>query len=182
MAIIAISDRPIASWSDAEQLPPGRAGEIVVRGPVVTERYYNRQDSTALAKIADARDGTIWHRMGDLGKLDELGAFVGGRGCVTRYGYLAYAWGDHTRRGDVASACKPLNAHFLFKAAEEGRVPGLDQRVSEWEPRLNEINADLPGFSQIRKFTLLEREFTLDDGELTPTMKIKRHRISEKYR
>jgi len=51
-----------------------------------------------------------------------------------------------------------------------------------FEGILNEMNKELPGFSQIRKFTLLEREFTLDDGELTPTMKIKRFAINAKYK
>jgi acyl-CoA synthetase (AMP-forming)/AMP-acid ligase II len=47
-------------------------GEIVVRGPVATRRYYGRDAATRLAKIAD-RDGGFWHRMGDVGYLDERG-------------------------------------------------------------------------------------------------------------
>jgi CubicO group peptidase (beta-lactamase class C family) len=79
----------------------------------------------------------------DPGKLDEMSAYIGGRGCVTRHGYMAYAWGDAAQRADVASASKPVNAHLLFKAVEEGRIPSLDQRVSAWEPRLNDLNAAL---------------------------------------
>ena len=45
-----------------------------------------------------------------------------------------------------------------------------------------EMNRDLAGFSQIRKFTLLKSEFTLEAGELTPTMKIKRFAINRKYK
>jgi acyl-CoA synthetase (AMP-forming)/AMP-acid ligase II len=52
---------------------PGDVGEIVVRGPVVTQRYRNRERETARAKIADARDGGAWHRMGDVGHVDERG-------------------------------------------------------------------------------------------------------------
>jgi len=51
-----------------------------------------------------------------------------------------------------------------------------------FEGIMTDLNRDLPGFSQIRKFSLLEREFTLDDGELTPTMKIKRFTINSKYK
>jgi len=55
---------------------------------------------------------------------DQLKAFsdhVGGFGCVVRQGYLAYSWGDPARRMDVASAAKPIYAHFLFKVVEDGR-------------------------------------------------------------
>lgn len=68
---------------------------------------------------------------------------IGGRGCVVRGGYLAFAWGDASRRGDVASAAKPWYAHFLLRACEDGRIPSLDQPVVEVEPRLGEINAAL---------------------------------------
>jgi CubicO group peptidase (beta-lactamase class C family) len=76
-------------------------------------------------------------------KLDAFRDFVGGRGCVIRHGYMVYTWGDASRRGDVASAAKPVYAHFLFKAIEEGRISGLDERVNKYEPRLNELNGDL---------------------------------------
>jgi CubicO group peptidase (beta-lactamase class C family) len=73
-------------------------------------------------------------------KLDELRDWVGGRGCVVRYGYVAYTWGDPGLRADVASASKPVNAHFLFRAVEEGRIPSFDAEVCRWEPRLKDIN------------------------------------------
>ncbi len=67
--IIRITDEPVPEWDDALVLPQGEVGEIVVKGPVVTRVYLNRPQKTALAKIRDT-DG-IWHRMGDLGYLDE---------------------------------------------------------------------------------------------------------------
>lgn len=70
--IIQISDEPIARWDPELVVPPGTIGEIVVKGPVVTRAYYNRPDSTRLAKIADA-EGQFWHRMGDVGYLDDEG-------------------------------------------------------------------------------------------------------------
>jgi acyl-CoA synthetase (AMP-forming)/AMP-acid ligase II len=71
--IIRISDDPIPTWSEDLELPRGETGEIVVQGPVVTHSYYNRPESTALAKIADPARGTFYHRMADLGYLDEQG-------------------------------------------------------------------------------------------------------------
>ncbi len=70
--VIRIDDAPIASWSADLEAPPGETGEIVVRGPMATRSYFNRPDATELAKIADA-DGGFWHRMGDLGFIDEKG-------------------------------------------------------------------------------------------------------------
>jgi olefin beta-lactone synthetase len=71
LRILAISDEPILRWSSAQELPPGQVGEICVKGPVVTRAYFGRDDATNAAKIADG-DG-VWHRMGDLGYLDEAG-------------------------------------------------------------------------------------------------------------
>jgi acyl-coenzyme A synthetase/AMP-(fatty) acid ligase len=71
--IIRISDEPIPNWSDELQMPTGEIGEVVVQGPVVTASYWNRPESTALAKIADPIHGGFYHRMGDVGYLDATG-------------------------------------------------------------------------------------------------------------
>jgi acyl-CoA synthetase (AMP-forming)/AMP-acid ligase II len=70
--IIRISDEPIPLLKDDLTVPPGSIGEIAVQGPVVTRAYYNRPESTVLAKITD-ESGGLWHRMGDLGYMDEKG-------------------------------------------------------------------------------------------------------------
>ena len=72
VAIIGITDAPIARWSDAEVLGPGAIGEIVAKGPMATRRYFESEEQTALAKIAD-EGGSFRHRMGDLGYLDSSG-------------------------------------------------------------------------------------------------------------
>ena len=71
--VIRITDEPIPEWDDALRLPPGEVGEFVVRGPMVTRRYYNRPEATALAKIRDPKTGEVLHRMGDVGYLDDRG-------------------------------------------------------------------------------------------------------------
>ena len=76
-------------------------------------------------------------------KLKELSDYAGGFGCLVRHGYMVYTWGDAGRRKDVASAAKPLYAHFLFKAVEDGRIFSFDERLSKWQPRLNLINKNL---------------------------------------
>ncbi|MCR4415526.1 MAG: fatty acid CoA ligase family protein, partial [Thermoguttaceae bacterium] len=71
--VIRIVEGPIARIEDAEELPPGQIGELVVRGPVVTRRYVTRTEANALGKIADGP--TVWHRLGDVGYLDARGRF-----------------------------------------------------------------------------------------------------------
>ncbi len=70
--IIRITDEPIPTWSEELVLPTGVTGEIAVSGPIVTREYHERPEATALAKIR-AADGTVWHRMGDCGRIDASG-------------------------------------------------------------------------------------------------------------
>jgi acyl-CoA synthetase (AMP-forming)/AMP-acid ligase II len=71
--IIRISDDPLPDWSDDLLVPDGTIGEIVVSGPVVTREYFNRPEATRLAKIVDPGRAVLYHRMGDLGYLDDRG-------------------------------------------------------------------------------------------------------------
>jgi acyl-CoA synthetase (AMP-forming)/AMP-acid ligase II len=71
--VIRIVDGPIREMQQAEELPTGEIGELIVRGPVVTRRYVTRIEANALGKIPDGQD--IWHRMGDAGYLDRQERF-----------------------------------------------------------------------------------------------------------
>jgi acyl-CoA synthetase (AMP-forming)/AMP-acid ligase II len=71
--VVEIVDGPIASLADAVELPQGRIGELIVSGPVVTRQYVTQTAANALAKIVDG--SRVWHRMGDVGYLDEQQRF-----------------------------------------------------------------------------------------------------------
>jgi acyl-CoA synthetase (AMP-forming)/AMP-acid ligase II len=71
--VVRIVDGPIPTLSDAEELPAGQIGEIIVRGAVVTRQYFTRPEANALGKILDGDD--IWHRIGDAGYLDARERF-----------------------------------------------------------------------------------------------------------
>ncbi len=93
--VIRISDEPIATIDDAEEVPVGEIGELIVRGPQVSPKYVTRHEANAVAKIGGVLstkysvpstepDGpspdpgphsplTPWHRMGDVGYLDTEG-------------------------------------------------------------------------------------------------------------
>lgn len=70
--VIRISDGPIATMADAEVLPAGEIGELIVQGGVVTTEYVTRTDANALHKIKDG--DKFWHRMGDVGYLETMSA------------------------------------------------------------------------------------------------------------
>ncbi len=71
LRVIAIDDDAIESWSAATELPRGQVGEIVVRGPMVTEEYFADEENTRKHKIYDGE--SLFHRVGDLGYLDDEG-------------------------------------------------------------------------------------------------------------
>ncbi len=94
--VIRITDEPIATVDEAEELSPGEIGELIVRGPQASPRYFARTQCNAEAKIMDERAGSsptpawaedgqarngapateeTWHRMGDVGYLDDQGRF-----------------------------------------------------------------------------------------------------------
>jgi acyl-CoA synthetase (AMP-forming)/AMP-acid ligase II len=71
--VIAIDDRPLPRIEDTKSLPAGGIGELMVSGPVVSREYVTRLDQNPLHKVVDG--DRIWHRMGDVGYLDESERF-----------------------------------------------------------------------------------------------------------
>ncbi|MEE4177064.1 MAG: fatty acid CoA ligase family protein [Bacteroides sp.] len=73
LKIIKITDGPIKNMEDAEKLGVGSVGEIIVYGPNVTQGYLANDLADKLSKIIDPGQPLLWHRTGDLGKLDDNG-------------------------------------------------------------------------------------------------------------
>jgi acyl-CoA synthetase (AMP-forming)/AMP-acid ligase II len=74
--VIAINDRSIEAWSAVSPLPSGEIGEIAVSGRVVSREYFNCPETTMHSKIpcrTPSGENSFFHRMGDLGYLDDLG-------------------------------------------------------------------------------------------------------------
>jgi olefin beta-lactone synthetase len=71
--VVRISDQPAENLAELPELPCGEIGELVVQGPVVTDRYVTRVAANALHKL-DSPTG-LWHRMGDVGYRDEQDRF-----------------------------------------------------------------------------------------------------------
>lgn len=71
LAIVPVRDEPIERWDDALRCGPFQLGEVCVKGAVVTQRYASESEATRAAKVAG--EDAFWHRMGDLGWLDDEG-------------------------------------------------------------------------------------------------------------
>lgn len=71
--IIPIRDDAIADFDAIAPLAKNVPGEICVCGPTTTREYFNDAEATRAAKIFDRADGSVWHRMGDVGYLDDAG-------------------------------------------------------------------------------------------------------------
>ncbi len=72
VSIMAIKDQAVEQLDDSLLLPPGVCGEVIVHGPTTTDAYWQRDEQTRLTKMTD-ENGNVWHRMGDIGYLDETG-------------------------------------------------------------------------------------------------------------
>jgi olefin beta-lactone synthetase len=126
--IIAIDDDPIANEEDMVLLVPGEVGEICVRSPAVTEAYFGRPAATKAAKIC-AADGSIIHRMGDLGWVDVRDRLWF---CGRKSQRVRTADGDR-----YTSACESVfNAHSqVLRSALVGVGEAGQQRAVLWVER-----------------------------------------------
>ena len=124
-AVIRVTDGPIASWSESLRVRPGEAGEIAVRGRVVSAEYFRRREDTALAKIGDGEGH--WHRMGDLGRLDARGRlwYLGRKSQRVR-----------SPRGDLHTAAVEgvLDAHPAVRRSALVDAAGVPVAVVERDP------------------------------------------------
>jgi olefin beta-lactone synthetase len=71
--VIRITDEPLATIVDAEEVPTGEIGELIVRGPQVSPMYATSITANAASKICDGHGE--WHRTGDVGYFDERNRF-----------------------------------------------------------------------------------------------------------
>ncbi len=173
-------------------------GEILTRGPHVMEGYYHNPEATAAA----IRDG--WFYTGDLGTLDEDGFLtITGR----KKEIIVLATGKNIAPAMIEGLlCQdPLIEQALVYGSEQNYLVALivpnpdalreaikrqkirvfsragalsNKRVLEmYQSRIDERLTGLSASEQVRKFKLLDRGFTIESGELTPTLKLRRDAI-----
>ncbi|HEY7112881.1 MAG TPA: long-chain fatty acid--CoA ligase [Thermoanaerobaculia bacterium] len=176
-------------------------GEILTRGPHVMKGYFNKPQATAEAIDADG-----WFHTGDIGRIDDgfltitdrkkdLIVLAGGKKAAPQpieselkkspYIALPIVIGD--RQKFLAALIVP-NFDRLKDWAAAGRRPlklealDADPDVRRlFQSEIDAYNADKPHHEQIRAFALLPSELTVEDGSITPTLKVKRRVLESRY-
>jgi long-chain acyl-CoA synthetase len=178
-------------------------GEILARGPNIMVGYYNKPEATAAA----LNDG--WFHTGDVGEIDPDGYL---RITDRKKDILITSGGKKIVPQPIENILKssPLVVEAVL-IGEKRRFPSallvpdftaLERRLAElgrnlaprtelvtrpdvvalYQELIDGVNHSLAQFEQIKKFTLLPEEFSIERGELTPTMKVRRRAVEERWR
>ncbi len=164
-------------------------GELLIKSPALFSGYYHDPVSTA----AVLRDG--WLYTGDIAEIDAEGyVYITGRKkelIVSSNGKKIYP-----ARIEGLFKTEPIvnqmvligdrlpyvTALFTVNVANTEGLKGKEPVLAEVKKAVARVNKQLAPFEQIRKFRVIEREFTIETGELTPTMKVRRNRVLENHR
>jgi long-chain acyl-CoA synthetase len=174
-------------------------GEILVKGPNVMRGYYNLPDEQAF-------DADGWFKTGDIGRIDDDGfLFITDRkkelfktstgkyvapsrveSAIKRSPYVAQALviGDGRPFPVALIAPNWVLVRSEFGIADDVGTAAVADRhdVREFVRReVADHTADLASFEQIRRIALLPRDLTIEEGELSPTLKIKRRVVENKF-
>lgn len=178
-------------------------GEIIIKGPQIMKGYYNLPDAT---KETFTDDG--WFKTGDVGFVDDDGFLrltdrkkdiiitAGGKNISPQnientlvsdqYIEQAVVIGDG--RKYLSALVIPAFGDLREYAAQQG-VSAKDNQeliadpkiIAFFDEKVRDLMKDYANVEQLRRFTLLPRELSIEEEELTPTLKIKRKVINEKY-
>ena len=178
-------------------------GEVLVRGPNVMMGYYHKPDDTA----AVIKDG--WFHTGDIGALDADGYLTitdrkkdllvtsGGKkiapqpieAVLKRSPLVAEAIVLGDRRRFASALIVPDFAALERRLKDLGREPAPREVLVEradvlalYDEVVDALNRELSQFERIKKIRVLPREFTIESGELTPTLKVKRKAVEQTWR
>lgn len=178
-------------------------GEILTRGPHVMKGYFNNDAATA--EVIDA-DG--WFHTGDIGIIDTDGfvkitdrkkniiVLSNGKNVapqpieseLVRSPFISQVMVVGSERKNLAALIVPNFDALKAWASENGinatDLPAMLQTREAQQHIQSEIRSrltDFADFEQVRRFTLLEKEFSQEADEMTPTLKLKRNVIMERY-
>jgi long-chain acyl-CoA synthetase len=182
----------------------GEDGEVLIKGPGIMAGYHNLPQDTA-----EALDGDGWLHTGDIGNLDERGFLritdrkkdlfktSGGKYVapaaieamfkgVCPYASQLVVHGDGRK---FVSALVTLDPDAMAGWAADNAMAGVpySEIVTSTAARemvqgyIDELNAKLNPWETIKKFVILPRDLTVDDGDLTPSMKLKRRVVAGRH-
>lgn len=181
----------------------GADDEILVKGPTVMRGYFNRDADTVAAFTEDG-----WFRTGDAGRIDEQGniflterlkdlfktsngKYIAPQAIESRLGEDRFieqvaVIGDN-RKYVSAIIIPAFGALKDYARRHKIAFKSIDDLVNNsdirnfFAKRIDRLQKGLAGFEKIKKFTLLPSEFTIENGELTNTLKLRRPVINNHY-
>jgi long-chain acyl-CoA synthetase len=179
-------------------------GEIITRGPNVMHGYYGKPEATA-----EAVDPDGWFHTGDIGLLDAEGYLritdrkkdlivtAGGKNIApqpienlaktSKYVSNAVMLGDRRPFPIMlivpnAETLKAWAARHGLPADDLERLVSVPQVEAKLEREVRRTLRDLAQFEMPKKFLILPRDFSVEGGELTPTLKVRRRVVEERHR
>jgi len=180
-------------------------GEILIRGPGVMEGYHRLDDETAKTLSEDG-----WVTTGDIGEIDERGfvritdrkkdlfktsggKYVAPSSIEGRFKAVCPLASQMVVHGDQRNFCTALitldpdavtewaGRHGMSGASYEDVVTS-EQMHAEIERYVAKLNEQLNRWETIKEFVVLERDLSIEAGELTPSLKVKRRVVEDHYR
>jgi long-chain acyl-CoA synthetase len=179
-------------------------GEILVKGPQVFTGYWNLPEATAEAFTEDG-----WFKTGDIGEFDKEGflritdrkkeLFVSSGGkniaphpielAVTAKPYIDQVCLLGDARKYITALIVP-DFQELHRFSKHNGIPACsdkdlveNEKIKELiKKQVDEVNETLPRYEQIKYYKVLDKPFSVESGELTPTMKLKRRIVLDKYK
>jgi long-chain acyl-CoA synthetase len=159
-------------------------GEILTRGPHVMKGYYNKPDATR-----EAIDPEGWFHTGDIGELrdgflaitdrkKDIIVTAGGKNVAPQN--LENELKSHrvVSQAIVVGDRKPYIAALITIDPESANGDNVHAQV---QAAVDAVNAERSRYEQIKRFTVLPREFTLEHDEITPTLKLKRKVVLDHF-
>jgi len=180
-------------------VPNGTSGLVLLRGPQIMQGYYKNAEATAKAIDSDG-----WFDTGDLGQITDAGdLIITGRAKDT----IVLTNGENIEPTPIENAClrSPYVDQIMLVGQDQKFVGALVvpnvEALEKWakgkvdvqsaevkglfKKELKREISGRPGYrsdDQIRTFALLEEPFTVENGLLTQTMKVKKNQVGDRYR
>ncbi|MGE3690656.1 MAG: long-chain fatty acid--CoA ligase [Novosphingobium sp.] len=181
-------------------------GEILVSGEFVMRGYWRNETETARVLEKDG-EGKVWLHTGDVGHLDDKGRIVI---TDRKKDMIVNDKGDNVSPQKVEGmlTLQPEIAQAMVSGDKRPYIVGLIVPDAEWalewarkedekfdikalqdlpafrtaiRAAIDRVNKDLSVIEKVRQFTFADEAFSIDNEEMTPSLKIRRHKLKERY-
>jgi long-chain acyl-CoA synthetase len=162
-------------------------GEILIRSETIFTGYYKEPEATALAFTEDG-----WFRSGDVGEIDadgfvkitdrkkDLIITAGGKNIAPQNLENALKASRFISQALIVGDRRPYVTALITLDWDEVNASGRDPQQLV-EELVEAVNRDRVRVEQIKRFAILPRDFTQEDGELTPTLKLRRRVVHDHF-